>query len=140
MGLGSLSSINIRKFEVRNDKRIHLTSYFQHLKHPVPCHSRIMQDIFQQIENIHSELSKMNLADKMGYIIGKQAEIDSYANQLAQNRILRGFFTLEEKTAVRQLQEMQNELDAHKADVNREIHHEIDKDLFKTIINLGRLV
>jgi len=31
-------------------------------------------------------------------------------------------------------------LDAHKADVNREIHNEIGKDLFKAIINLGRLV
>ena len=98
-----------------------------------------MQDICKQIENIHSELSKMNLTKKMGYILEKQAEINSYANQLAQNRMLRGFFTLEEKTAVRQLQDMQNELDAHKADVNREIHYEIGKDLFKAIINLGRL-
>lgn len=46
-----------------------------------------MQSICEQIEQIHSELSKMNLADKMGYIIGKQAEINSYANQLVQNRI-----------------------------------------------------
>jgi len=99
-----------------------------------------MQDICKQIENIHSELSKMNLTKKMGYILEKQAEINSYANQLAQNRMLRGFFTLEEKTAVWQLQDMQNELDAHKADVNREIHNEIGKDLFKAIINLGRLV
>ena len=98
-----------------------------------------MQDICKQIENIHSELSKKNLTKKMGYILEKQAEINSYANQLAQNRMLRGFFTLEEKTAVRQLQDMQNELDAHKADVNREIHNEIGKDLFKAIINLGRL-
>ena len=99
-----------------------------------------MQSICEQIEQIHSELSKMNLADKMGYIIGKQAEINSYANQLVQNRILRGSFTPEEKTAVQQLQEIQNELNVHKADVNREIHNEIGKELFKTIINLGRLV
>ena len=75
-----------------------------------------MQNICEQIEQIHSELSNMNLADKMGYIIGKQAEINSYANQLAQNRILRGSFTPEEKTAVQQLQEIQNELNVHKAD------------------------
>lgn len=99
-----------------------------------------MQSICKQVEQIHSELSKMNLADKMGYIIGKQAEINSYANQLVQNRILRGSFTPEEKTAVQQLQEIQNELNVHKADVNREIHNEIGKELFKTIINLGRLV
>lgn len=97
-----------------------------------------MQNICQQIEQIHSELSKMNLTDKMGYIISKQVEINSCVNQLSQNRMLRGFFTLEEKIAVRQLQDIQNVLDAHKADVNREIHNEIGKELFKVIINLGR--
>ena len=81
-----------------------------------------MQSICKQIEQIHSELSKMNLADKMGYMI------------------LRGFFTPEEKTAVQQLQEIQNELNVHKADVNREIHNEISKELFNAIINLGKLV
>ena len=40
---------------------------------------------------------------------------------------------MEELTAVRQLQDIQNDLDAHKADVNREIHDEIGKELFKTI-------
>ena len=79
----------------------------------------------------------MNLADKMGYIIRVQSELNSMANTLAQNRILRGSFTLEEKTAVQQLQDIQNDLDAHKADVNKEIHDEIGKELFKTILNLG---
>ena len=96
-----------------------------------------MQDICKQIERIHSEWSKMNLTDKMGYIIRVQSELNSMANTLAQNRILRGSFTLEEKTAVQQLQDIQNDLDAHKADVNREIHDEIGKELFKTILNLG---
>ena len=99
-----------------------------------------MQDICRQIERIHSEWSKMNLADKMGYIIRVQSELNSMANTLAQNRILRGSFTLEEQAAVRQLQDIQNDLDAHKADVNREIHDEIGKELFKTIVNLGRYV
>ena len=99
-----------------------------------------MQDICKQIERIHSEWSKMNLTDKMGYIIRVQSELNSMANTLAQNRILRGSFTLEELTAVRQLQDIQNDLDAHKADVNREIHDEIGKELFKTIVNLGRYV
>ena len=98
-----------------------------------------MQSICQQIEKIHSEWSKMKLADKMGYIIAKQTEINSYASQLAYNRMLRGYFTMEEQTAVRQLQDIQNEIDAHKADVNREIHDEIGKELLKAIINLGRL-
>ena len=99
-----------------------------------------MQDICRQIERIHSEWSKMNLTDKMGYIIRVQSELNSMANTLAQNRILRGSFTLEELTAIRQLQDIQNDLDAHKADVNREIHDEIGKELFKSVVNLGRYV
>ena len=99
-----------------------------------------MQNICQQIEKIHSEWSKMKLADKMVYIIRVQSDLNSMANMLAQNRMLRGYFTLEELAAVRQLQDIQNDLDAHKADVNREIHDEIGQELFKAIINLGRLV
>ena len=98
-----------------------------------------MQSICQQIERIHSEWSKMKLADKMGYIIRVQSDLNSMANMLAQNRSIRGYFTMEEQTAVRQLQDMQNEIDAHKADVNREIHDEIGTELLKAIINLGRL-
>lgn len=82
----------------------------------------------------------MKLANKMGYILRVQSDLNSMANMLAQNRMLRGYFTIEEQAAVRQLQDIQNELDAHKAEVNREIHNEIGKELFKAIINLGRLV
>lgn len=98
-----------------------------------------MPNICQQIEKIHSEWSKIKLADKMGYIIRVQSDLNSMANILGQNRMLRGYFTMEEQAAVRQLQDIQNEIDAHKADVNREIHDEIGKELLKAIINLGRL-
>lgn len=98
-----------------------------------------MQNICQQIEKIHSEWSKMKLADKMGYILRVQSDLNSMANMLSQNRMLRGYFTMEEQAAVRQLQDIQNELDAHKAEVNREIHDEIGKELLKAIINLGSL-
>ena len=99
-----------------------------------------MQDICKQIERIHSEWSKMKLADKIGYIIRVQSELNSMTNMLAHNRMLRGFFSLEELSAVRQLQDIQNDLDAHKADINMEIHDEIGKELFKAITNLGRFV
>lgn len=95
-----------------------------------------MQNICQQIENIHSELSKMNLADKMAYIISKQGELNSWVNILANNRYFRGYFTPEEKAAVQQLQDIQKELNSHRAEVNREIHNEIGKELFEAIINL----
>lgn len=95
-----------------------------------------MIEICKQIEQIHSEWSKMNLTDKMVYIIEEQTKINSCANQLAHNRMFRGYFTLEEKVAIQQLQDIQNEINAHKADVNMEIHNEIGKELFKTLANL----
>ena len=107
----------------------------------VEYRSVIMQsNICKQIEAIHSEWSKMNITDKMNYIIRVQSELNSMANTLALNRVMRGYFTLDEQIAVRQLQEIQNDLDVHKADINREIHDEIGKELFKTIINLRRLL
>ena len=96
----------------------------------------MMPNICQQIDKIHSEWSKMKLADKMGYILRVQSDLNSMANMLAQNRMLRGYFTMEEQAAVRQLLDIQNDLDAHKADVNREIHEEIGKELLKAIANL----
>ena len=95
-----------------------------------------MYNICQQIEKIHSEWSKMQLADKMGYILRVQSDLNSLANMLGQNRMLRGYFTIEEQAAVRQLQDIQNELDSHKAEVNREIHNEISMELLKAIANL----
>ncbi len=95
-----------------------------------------MQDTCQQIEETYSEWSKMNLTDKMAYIMSKQHELNSWANILANNRYFRGYFTPEEKAAVQQLQDIQNELNSHKEEVNKEIHNEIGKEFLKAIINL----
>ena len=95
-----------------------------------------MQDTCQQIEETYSEWSKMNLTDKMAYIMSKQHELNSWANILANNRYFRGYFTPEEKAAVQQLQDIQNELISHKAEVNKEIQNEIGKEFLKAIINL----
>ncbi|MBQ6226478.1 MAG: hypothetical protein IJJ73_09295 [Bacteroidaceae bacterium] len=90
----------------------------------------------QQIEKFHSKWSKMNLADKMTYIMSKQLELNSWANTLANNRHFRGYFIPEEKAVVQQLQDIQKELNSHRAEVNKEIHDEIGKELLKAIINL----
>lgn len=91
--------------------------------------------IFRQIEQFHSEWSKMNLVSKMGFLMGKQMEINSWANALVKNRAFRGYYTLDEMIAVRQLQDVQNELDRHKAEINQELYNEISKELIKVILN-----
>lgn len=92
--------------------------------------------IVRQIELFHSEWSKMDLGSKMGFLMGKQIEINSWANALARNRSFRGYFTQDEMAAVQQLQDVQNELDRHKAEVNRDLYNEISKELIKVIFNI----
>lgn len=89
--------------------------------------------IFQQIERFHSEWIKMDLGSKMSLLMSKQLEINSWAKTLAKNRTFRGYFTKDEMVAVRQLQDVQNELDRHKAEVNRDLYNEISKELIKIL-------
>lgn len=91
--------------------------------------------IVRQIEQFHSEWSKMDLASKMGFLMVKQLEINSWVNALAKNKAYRGYFTPDEMVAVLQLQDVQNELYHHKAEVNRELYNEITKELFKVIFH-----
>ncbi len=93
-------------------------------------------NIVSQIEQFHSEWSKMDLGRKMGFLIGRQLEINSWANALAKNRAIRGYFTSDEMVAIRQLQDVQNELDRHKAEVNRDLYNEITKELIKVIFTI----
>lgn len=76
----------------------------------------------------------MDLTEKIGFVVSKQRDLNLCANSLANNRILRGYFTPEEKIAVQQLQDVQNELNSHKAEVNREIYNELSKELLKAIM------
>jgi hypothetical protein len=92
-------------------------------------------NIFRQIEQFHSEWLKMDLGSKMGFLIGKQLEINSWANALAKSRAFRGYYTPDEMIAVRKLQDVQNELDRHKAEINQELYNEISKELIKVIFN-----
>ena len=90
-----------------------------------------------QIEQFHSEWSRMELGAKMGFIVSRQAELNAWANNLAKNRLLRGYFTPEEEVAIHKLQDIQNDLDQHKAEVNREVYNEFRKALLKLVFTSG---
>ena len=92
--------------------------------------------IVRQIEQFHSEWSKMDQGSKMAFLMSKQLEISSWANTLVKNRAFRGYFTIDEMAAVRQLQDVQNELNHYKAEVNRDLYNEITKELIKVIFNI----
>lgn len=99
---------------------------------------KMPDNILQQIEDFHSEWSKMDLSEKMGFLMSRQRNLDAWAKSLAYNRFYRGYFTPEEKAAVRLLQDIQNDLNQHKAEVSRDLYNEIRKILLKVFINCGR--
>lgn len=96
---------------------------------------KMPDNILQQIEDFHSEWSKMDLSEKIGFLMSRQRNLDAWAKSLAYNRFFRGYFTPEEKAAVRLLQDIQNDLDQHKAEVNQDIYKEISKALLSAIVN-----
>lgn len=95
-----------------------------------------MQDsnIIQQIEQFHSEWTRMDIAVRIGFLISKQQELNIWANSLVNNRIRRGYYTNEEIVAIQQLREIQSELDRHKAEVNQDIYNELRKEFLKAIM------
>ena len=96
----------------------------------------MLDNTIQQIEQFHTEWSRMDLGAKMSLLVRRQIELNAWMNSLANTRIHRGYFTPEEQAAVRLLQDIQNDLDNHKSEVNHDIYNEIRKTLFKSLMSL----
>lgn len=60
--------------------------------------------------------------------------MNAWANNLAKSRMLRGYFTPEEKVAIQLLQDIQKDIDTHKAEENRDIYNELSKDFLKATL------
>lgn len=93
-------------------------------------------DVFQEIEQLHSEWSQQKLASKIGYLMGRQQKLLFLANDMARVRALRGYYTKEEMVYVYYLEEMLNELQRQKAEVNREIGNELRNEVLKALMRL----
>ena len=68
--------------------------------------------------------------------MGRQQRLLSLANEMARVRALRGYYTKEETVYVHYLDDMLNELDLHKAEVNRAIGNEIRNEILKALLEL----
>lgn len=93
-------------------------------------------NIFQEIEQLHSEWSQQKLVSKVGFLVGREQRLLSLANEMTQVRALRGYYTQEEMVYVRFLEDMLNELQRQKAEVNREIGNELRKEILKALMGL----
>lgn len=92
--------------------------------------------IFQEIEQLHSERSQEKLSSKIGYLMGRQKRLLSLANEMSIVRSLRGYFTNEEMVYVNYLEDMLNNMQRQKAEVNIEIDNELRNEVLKALLGL----
>ena len=93
-------------------------------------------NIFQEIEQLHSEWSQQKLSSKIGFLMGREQRLLSLANEMSIVRSLRGYFTNEEMVYVHYLEDMLNDLQRQKAEVNREIGIELRNEVIKALLGL----
>jgi len=98
-----------------------------------------MQNIFQEIDQLHSELSKMDKASKLARLIGEKIRLNRLANDLAKKISICGGFSSEaEKIYARKLLEMLNEIDREGQKTTRDIANDAVKELVKMLLNNSR--
>lgn len=89
-----------------------------------------MQDIFQEIDQLHSELSKMDKASKLARLVGEKIRLNRLANDLARKVYICGGFSSDvEKDYARKLLEMLNEIDREGQRTTRDIANDAFKEL-----------
>lgn len=95
-----------------------------------------MNNILHQIDHLHSEWTKAKISGEIGYLLGRQLELQQQINYMANLRMIKGSLSLEEINYVHKLQEMWTDLQNQQADVNREIYDELGKEIFKAFMRL----
>ena len=96
-------------------------------------------NIFQEIDNLHSQWSAMEKMDKMtklGWLMGERMRLNGLANQLALYvRDSGGFANDAEKAYARELLEMIQAVDVEGAKTVDELRNEAVKELAKYLIH-----
>lgn len=93
-----------------------------------------MNDIIHQIDEIHSKASVMDKADKLAYLTRELRNLDNLAYQVGRYMQGRVLLTPGERAAARHLLDMINEVDAQRADAQREYNKEVLKELAKQVL------
>ena len=94
-----------------------------------------IQDLLEEIHNLHSQWSVMEKSSKSGWLIGKTMQLNGLANQLAQHVWAAGGFVNEaERAYARELLEMIQAVEAESVKMKNEIRNEAVKELAKLLI------
>lgn len=91
--------------------------------------------IFQEIDNLHSEWSRMEKAAKMGWLIGEKARLTGLANQFSLYIYAKGgLMNDSERAYARKLLEMINSVDAEGSKVMDDLRNDAFKEIVKSIM------
>ena len=94
---------------------------------------KTMNDIIHKINEIHSKASVMDKAEKLAYLNSEMMALDNLAYQVGRYIQGQGLLTTEERTVVKSLLDMINEVDVQRADAQREYNGESFRELVKMI-------
>lgn len=93
-----------------------------------------MNDIIHQIDEIHSKASVVDKAERLAYLNRELRNLDNLAYQVGRYIQGRVLLTPGERAAARHLLDMINEVDAQRADAQREYNKEVLKELAKQVL------
>ena len=96
-------------------------------------------NIFQEIDRLHSELSKMDKDLKLAKLVEEKIRLNRLTNKLAQKLyICGGISSNAERDYARKLLEMLNEIDREGQETIRDIANEAVKELAKMLLGHPR--
>ncbi len=92
-------------------------------------------NIFQEIDSLHSELERMDKSAKLGWLVGERMRLNRLANQFAQYIAVRGGFTNNvERAYASRLLDMINMVDAEGAKKANDLANDAIKEIAKMMI------
>lgn len=93
-------------------------------------------NIFQEIERLHAEWTKMDKAAKLGWLAGEKIRLNRMMKQLSQYIYLNGGFSNDEERAyARKLLEMAEGIDIEGSKVISDlVHDELKEIIIKRLI------
>lgn len=95
----------------------------------------IHSNLFQEIDNLHSQWTAMDKASRLGWLMGERLRLNGLVNQLALYvRASGGFVNDAEKAYARELLEMIQEVDAGGSKAVNELRNEAVKELAKLLV------
>ena len=90
---------------------------------------------FSEIDNLHSEWSRMEKAAKMGWLIGEKIRLNRLANQFAQYIAINGgLMNDSERAYARKLLDIFNSVDAEGSKVMDDLRNDAFKEIVKSIM------